>query len=219
MATPVNPYNVLGIDRTADPKTIRRAYRRRAKECHPDVGGSAAEFEAVNEAQLVLLDERRRAQFDRTGHYDDLEPDNEQAKILEMLSIVIDMALGIAQRRGQSPEHTDFIALMRTSISDGKAKHREEAATFREALKYWDKVVDRFSVNSGPNVIDQVVRGKVAQLHMMIATSDENIKALDGVAELIKGYKFRREEQPKVEADARTKSISMDEIFARRRSW
>lgn len=45
-----DPWTVLGVRRNADAATVRRAYRRRAFETHPDRGGSHAEAVAVNRA-------------------------------------------------------------------------------------------------------------------------------------------------------------------------
>ncbi|KAF5386533.1 hypothetical protein D9757_005915 [Collybiopsis confluens] len=57
-------YKVLGVDRNADEKTIRKAFRRAAKSAHPDKGGSEAKMAAVNEAYEVLTDPELRARFD-----------------------------------------------------------------------------------------------------------------------------------------------------------
>ena len=64
-------YEVLGIDRNADTSEIRKAYRRLARQYHPDVNkGADAEdkFKEVNEAYEVLNDSDRRAAYDRFGH-------------------------------------------------------------------------------------------------------------------------------------------------------
>ncbi len=63
MADQVNYYQVLGISREASRDEIRSAYRRLAKEKHPDnVGGSAEEFRLIQEANTVLSDQNRRRQ-------------------------------------------------------------------------------------------------------------------------------------------------------------
>ncbi|NLF01482.1 MAG: J domain-containing protein [Anaerolineales bacterium] len=64
-------YKTLGVDRNADEKEIKRAFRRLARKYHPDVnpGDAAAEeqFKAVNEAYEVLSDSEKRAKYDQLG--------------------------------------------------------------------------------------------------------------------------------------------------------
>jgi molecular chaperone DnaJ len=61
-------YQVLGVERSATPAEIKRAYRRLAHQYHPDKGGGDEEkFKQVNEAYQVLSDETKRAQYDRFG--------------------------------------------------------------------------------------------------------------------------------------------------------
>lgn len=67
-----SPYEVLGISATATPTEIQKAYRRHVRETHPDKpGGSAEAFRDVNFAYELLKDEKRRAEYDRTGRQDD----------------------------------------------------------------------------------------------------------------------------------------------------
>jgi curved DNA-binding protein len=61
-------YKILGIDRAADQKAINQAFRRLARQYHPDVNkGKGAEdrFKEVNEAYQVLNDQKKRAQYDQ----------------------------------------------------------------------------------------------------------------------------------------------------------
>jgi curved DNA-binding protein len=64
-------YNVLGVSRNADQKEIRRAFRKLARQYHPDVnpGDQAAEdrFKDLNEAYEVLSDPEKREKYDQFG--------------------------------------------------------------------------------------------------------------------------------------------------------
>ncbi len=64
-------YKILGVDRGASIEEIKRAYRRLAKQYHPDMnaGNREAEekFKDISEAYHVLSDPKRRAEYDRFG--------------------------------------------------------------------------------------------------------------------------------------------------------
>lgn len=60
-------YGVLGLRPDAAPEDIKRAYRRKAREHHPDAGGDAERFKDVTHAYEVLSDPERRARYDRFG--------------------------------------------------------------------------------------------------------------------------------------------------------
>jgi molecular chaperone DnaJ len=65
MADQINYYEVLGVSREASQEEIRNAYRRLAKDRHPDrTGGSADEFSLLQEAHAVLSDPNRRRTHD-----------------------------------------------------------------------------------------------------------------------------------------------------------
>lgn len=64
-------YKILGVDKSADQKEIKKAYRKLAKKYHPDLNSgdkSAQEkFKDVNEAYEVLGDEQKRKKYDMFG--------------------------------------------------------------------------------------------------------------------------------------------------------
>jgi molecular chaperone DnaJ len=64
-------YELLGVPRNADPAAIKAAYRRLAKEHHPDrhngCANQEARFKAINEAYDCLRDPQKRAAYDRFG--------------------------------------------------------------------------------------------------------------------------------------------------------
>ena len=66
-------YEVLGVDKDADARTIKRAFLKKARTVHPDVSDdpeAEAKFKELNEAYSVLSDEQKRANYDRYGTAD-----------------------------------------------------------------------------------------------------------------------------------------------------
>ncbi len=66
-----NPYDVLGLSKDASAEDIKRVYRQKSKEWHPDKhkGDKAAEekFKEINEAYSILSDPKKRSQYDQFG--------------------------------------------------------------------------------------------------------------------------------------------------------
>lgn len=63
-------YQVLGVSKDADDKTIKKAYRALARKFHPDVNADASSedrFKEINEAYQVLSDPEKRSKYDRFG--------------------------------------------------------------------------------------------------------------------------------------------------------
>jgi molecular chaperone DnaJ len=70
--TPGDPYEVLGVSRDASEQEVKKAFRRLARELHPDVNAhdpqAEEKFKEAAEAYEILSDPERRATYDRYGH-------------------------------------------------------------------------------------------------------------------------------------------------------
>ncbi len=64
-------YEALGVDKSSTPEQIKSAYRKLAKQYHPDLNEgneqAAQKFKEINEAYQVLSDDKKRAQYDQFG--------------------------------------------------------------------------------------------------------------------------------------------------------
>ncbi|RAP45656.1 MAG: molecular chaperone DnaJ [Methanosphaera sp. rholeuAM6] len=72
MADKRDYYEILGVDRNADKKTIKKAYRKLAMKYHPDVNkddpDAEEKFKELSEAYGVLSDDDKRQRYDQFGH-------------------------------------------------------------------------------------------------------------------------------------------------------
>ena len=60
-------YEILGVDKSATQAEIKKAYRKKAMEIHPDKGGDDEKFRELSEAYEILSDESKKEQYDTYG--------------------------------------------------------------------------------------------------------------------------------------------------------
>ena len=67
----IDYYKILGVDRNIPQDQVREAYRKRAKQFHPDLHPNdpkaKAKFQALNEAYDVISDPEKRSKYDQYG--------------------------------------------------------------------------------------------------------------------------------------------------------
>ena len=68
----MNYYDILGVEEDADSESIKKAYKKLAKQFHPDlnpddVESAEEQFKKINEAYHVLIDDDERVKYDQHG--------------------------------------------------------------------------------------------------------------------------------------------------------
>ena len=138
-------YEILGVDRSADEQTIKRAYRKLAKKYHPDTnkGNAIAEekFKEATEAYAVLSDPEKRKEYDQFGHENSdgsyREYHFEEEDLDEILRSIFGGTFGRHPMRENGADlHADLSISFDEAVSGcEKLVHLTEANGSRKSLK------------------------------------------------------------------------------------
>lgn len=191
-------YATLGVPRDASKADIRKGYRRAAKRAHPDAGGSPEAFRQVQTAQLVLIDDARRARYDETGQFEADPPvDIREAMALEQLSFALDIALANVMRFNGDPREADMTAETKKVIGELRRKQDQEIAAFEKAAAQWERLRNRFTASNkaDPNRMEALVSGKLSQITMMTAQAKSRHEALGQAEAILADHTYRRDKQ------------------------
>jgi molecular chaperone DnaJ len=153
----VDYYKILEVERNADDKAIKKAYRKKAMQYHPDKNpddkGAEAKFKEAAEAYEVLSDPDKKAFFDRNGFYEQ-KGQRRQPQSNDFSSIFSSMFGGRGGHRRQQTINPDNRFVYRTSLEDIISGAKVEISIDRhiaceECKGAGHKVVDGTCVDCG----------------------------------------------------------------------
>ena len=127
----LNPYETLGLDKkTATPEKIRKAYRKRAAQAHPDNPRPVGDFFAIQQANRILSDPNAKQIYDETGI---VMGEDKLAEEAIMLIVMI-----AAQIQAKKPT-CDLPAMLRATLDELRKQTLASAALVEKWIKQVEK--------------------------------------------------------------------------------
>jgi DnaJ-class molecular chaperone len=187
----MNPYAELDLPVDADEKAIRRAYRKRAKETHPDHGGNAEAFGRAKRSSVVLLDPVRRANYDRDGTIEEDAPDNSLSEVMQFVAIAINDVVAEAVGARREPEAVDLIAGAKEKLRAKQAEVRKQATALEYQRTYLTLAMARISAKQGKeDRITGMMKGQIGFIQQAEAVGQRHLKAIEEALALLSDHDF-----------------------------
>lgn len=152
-------YKILGVKANASEEQIKKAYRKKVKKHHPDVGGDPEKFNQIQEAYDILSDPEKRKAYDTTG-VTSTEPNND-------LQVAVELVINKIRYKIDGIENKDLLTKggllleILMSLKD-EIKEQEQKITYEKErigllkiLRKRMKTKKRKQINTGHEAIDQ----------------------------------------------------------------
>lgn len=191
MAMKSNFYEDLGVPKSASQENIKKAFRKKAKQTHPDTGGNGDDFKTIVRAYNILSDEEKRKRYDNGENPDNLNNSNTHEQ--QVMSTVFNIFNGIVDQNIDL-DHNDLFDIVRQNLKINKQKFETEKGNNQRNIERYNNILKRIKKNDKSVLFIQIMEDKIRGCNGAIAQLDQNIMLCEDGMKLIKGceYKFDR---------------------------
>lgn len=172
------PYEILGVDRDASQDDIKRAYRRKAQDAHPDRGGDAAMMRALALAHEILGDSDKRAEYDSMGQEGSANSLDHDA--WSLVATHINQAFEVTDNPVESLH--EVLDGIRDQIESDRQKHRAKNVKLLTKLKAFKQ---RNKPSEARDRIEKHLLHSIEMNKQAIARADQGLKLHARAVEMI----------------------------------
>lgn len=181
-----NLYDSLGVDKTASQEAIRAAYRKKAREHHPDKGGEVGKFQEIQTAYDVLSDAGRRAQYDKTGETG--QGPSLESQALSYLSALLTQFLDAVNL---DVIHESLVEHLRLAIKRDIQNQEAEKAKLQKTIDRRKEAIKRLP--EGP--VAALLAGDISQREQALGQMTAANAMRQEAMRLIEGQTYRVDER------------------------
>lgn len=177
-----SPYEVLGVGEKSDGETIKRAYRKRSRETHPDRGGSSEQFREVSTAFVLLSDPERRRRYDETG-----DESKSRDTWQEELGTAFLKTLQELYQQGRV-ETSDMVRITRSKLEAEIGSLMTGIKELEKARKVLDASIRR--LKDGEGFLTHLLRSEIVKAHSKTAELTAKRDGLEKAVAYLKKCEF-----------------------------
>lgn len=184
-----NPYEILDVPPAANEAEIKKAYRKKAQEAHPDKGGNTELFKEIAKAYEILSDAEKREHFDKTG-----EEKSNQVEA-EVISALIQIVLTTIH--ANDPKYNDLIQIARNMVRSKQQQHAGTKSDGEFQMLRLLEASSRISVVEGKeNLLSSAILKQVEDIKKQIAEIEKVIAIGVKILEMLDNYSYKNDPVP-----------------------
>lgn len=194
-----NPYEILGVGRDATIAQVKRAYRSKAKQAHPDGGGDAKAFGDAFTAMRILCDTEKRRKFDETGEVAGDNPDNVRSSALQVIQQQMSAIVNAFIQHGFNPQldprRMDILKRIKEGLQAEIAQAKSGIANGEQIAEFHRDMAKRLDGGDVPgNPLAASFHSQAAGAEGTIANLKSGILCRELALEIVAKYKFKFDE-------------------------
>lgn len=190
---PVDIYATLGVPKDATKEQIKKAYRKRSLETHPDKHGGdkgkAEEFMALTRYYKILSDDEARKRYDAGEDPESIAKDGES---IEEQAIKAVVQLFMAVIDGEDEKTTNVFKAMHQSIDAKTTQYMEERNRSEQRIKKAEEALARIICKpKAPNIFEASLNQQILMFKQNVANCERNIEIGKAAKKIIDNYAYR----------------------------
>ena len=192
----IDPYETLGVARDADAAQVKTAYRKRAKNAHPDTGGDIDAFARLKTSYELLSDPVRRKVFDETGYDPTLADTRDIEGLLVLEGLINDFILD-----EREPGSFDPVAAMRRKLTDKIVNVRFHILELERHRARIRNHMDRIGRRPQTDFLGSMMRARSESITEAITKAEAQIATIEQAYQMLEGYSYEIEVEAKSAAE------------------
>jgi curved DNA-binding protein CbpA len=194
----MNLYDILGIDKDSDQDAIKKAFRKRSMETHPDHHGDSSRtaFEEVQMANAILSNPEKREKYDRTGDVELESPDNPFFKPIGIIHGILIQILQQMDQAGVDPVRHDMVEILQQNIQKQIDDHGTKILKMIRLAENLRRIDSRTSVSKedeDQSIFKMSLVGQAKMVEQATQQLNDHMEVLEKAMEMVQEHEFEVE--------------------------
>ncbi len=182
-------YDTLGVKKNASKEDIKKAYRNKAKENHPDKqGGDNEKMTELTHAYDILSNDKKKERYDSTGQ------EKETPFAERFMGFVNDLFIQIIEKT-PDVESDDLIEEFRGHADKILKNIKENRSQSKIKIEKYIKVRERVICTTNKHIL-LVMDSKIDTMQQSLASFEVEIEFIEQCIEVLKTYEYKVDEHP-----------------------
>jgi len=186
-----NLYQTLGVKKTDSKEKIKKAYRKKSMKAHPDQGGTAEEFDSINKAYRVLMNDDHRAKYDAGEN-----PENilRGAQTQEQKSMQILAQLYVNIVMVSDPKTTNIVRVLKDHLEKTIADVEKVIKGEESKKEKFSISLKRFKTAKKDNFFENIAAAQISNIDKAIGQGKEAKEDLGKALKFLEDYSYSADE-------------------------